>query len=85
MRDGKTSRWMKYVKRLVWYAPDTTDSAASIALRRTSTIPTSVRPYNFPFGIPTILPRSYGDVQRSNEIGEDGIDAIQSGQDCYYI
>lgn len=34
---GKRSRCMKYVNKLVWYAPEATASAASTALFRRST------------------------------------------------
>jgi len=37
IREGKRSRCVKYERRLVWYAPDTTDKATSIAFCRVST------------------------------------------------
>lgn len=71
---------MKYVRRLVWYAPDTTDSAASMALRRMSTVSDQLVLYSRA-NSPTTPPRSYRNVQRCNEVGEDSINEIQSGQD----
>jgi hypothetical protein len=35
--EGKRSLWVKYERRLVWKAPETTDKATSIAFCRTST------------------------------------------------
>lgn len=54
--EGKRSRWMKYERRLVWYAPDTTDKAASIALRRMSTISISACPIYLTPGFLQFLP-----------------------------
>lgn len=75
---------MKYVRRVVWYAPDTIDNAASMALRRMSTIPDQLVLYPQQRE-PTVSPGSYRNVQRRNKICEDSIDAIQSSQDIYYI
>jgi hypothetical protein len=75
---------MKYVRRVVWYAPDTTDSVASMALSRMSTIPGQIVPY-LQQREPTVSPGSYRNVQRRHEIGEDSIDTIQPSQDIYYI
>jgi len=37
--EGNKSLWIKYVSRVVWYAPDVTAKATSTAFSRISTVP----------------------------------------------
>lgn len=75
---------MKYESRLVWYAPDTTDSATSIDFWRTSTISISIARCPFP-RFPTASPSSDCNVQRSNEFCENRVHLIKTCQHIYYI
>ena len=79
MSAGKRSLCVKYERRVVWYAPDTTDNATSTAFCRVSTVfcqrvastrePTTL----------TTPSRSYCHIQRRNKVCEHSIHLVQSG------
>ena len=76
---------MKYERRLVWYAPETTANATSIAFCRMSTAIVLALITDAEKGRPTRPPSLYSYVQRSNKVREDGIDLIQSCKNVYYV
>lgn len=93
MTDGNMSLCIKYVKRLVWYAPDVMARATSTAFCRISA--TSLRqPASSQLGpfvdmappsALTGLAIPYYIVQRADKVGKHRVDVVETGKHRYYI
>lgn len=83
MMAGKRSRWIKYVRRLVWYAPAVTARTTSTAFLRRLTARMSAHCHTF---CRPLLPRTVFAVadnllQSPRKLGENGIDVVDARQD----
>ena len=83
MMAGKRSLWMKYVRSVVWYAPDVTAKAASTALLRSP----ANEPVSIPFAASARLPSltrlsvPHDPVERPHKLGKNRIDVVEAGND----
>ena len=78
---GNKSRWVKYDTRLVWYAPEVSDRATSIALLRISAI-TSQHRAKILIGseAPTRSSSAYDGFDGVCELEEDSINLIKTSK-----
>jgi len=76
---------VKYERRLVWYAPETTANATWIDFCRISTAIVLALITDAEKDRPTCSPSLYSYVQRSNKVREDGINLIQTCKNIYYV